>query len=154
MIDVRRCRTCEAWSLFLLELDGLRLEATPREIELPAPDVALCPVDFDVQILGGAQGWRRERLPGQRVRLQRLDDEGLQLLKKSFWTGGVAQALLELHHDSPAEAFSSHVVWTCPGGCSRWTREGLSKAQKKESEDCFSVTRKNDLTIYMAFSSC
>lgn len=57
------------------------------------PDVSLCPAALQVQLLGDAVGgaWRREPMPGQRLRLQRLDAEGL------------AQALPEFQADCPAE---------------------------------------------------
>lgn len=58
------------------------------------PDVSLCPsAGLQAQLLGDGAGgaWRREPMPGQRLRLQRLDGEGL------------AQALPEFQADCPAE---------------------------------------------------
>lgn len=57
------------------------------------PDVSLCPAALQAQLLGDAVAgaWRREPMPGQRLRLQRLDAEGL------------AQALPEFQADCPAE---------------------------------------------------
>jgi len=64
--------------------------AGPPEAELP--DVSLCPAALQAQLLGDAVGgaWRREPMPGQRLRLQRLDAEGRNPWKTAGKTWGKA----------------------------------------------------------------
>ena len=71
---------------------GLPVPCPSRLEHAELPDVALCPTTLLCQLLGDGSGtWRREPLPEQKMRLQRLDREGLM------------QALPEFQADCPAQ---------------------------------------------------